>query len=420
MNPTESSYRRQISSLADRLQSKCNTLWKKICSERSLGVKVERAFITTKSSLPAMYVLLKTHKFAVHEIQSSADIVSKCKVRPIVSCCSSPTEKLAWLCTYILTPLLDVIPCHLKNIHDHLNRLSSLTPQELAHRKFCSGDISSLYTNINIEKCIEDIVALASEHKSTLCFYGLKLSDVQEVLETVLGDSFFTYNQRVFKQLIGLFMGCKPSPICAIVRVYTFERRSVYTDVSYISAPYGKYIDDAYTIAYTEEDTTKMFQSISDQDPDNLLKWEVNFPKSNSDFVPFLGTAIRVEEDGEISYKFYRKSQKKNITLHFKSHHTMKTKVEVVKNFYITAEKSSSSPELAEESKQIIDNLLRCNGYTDPRSFKDTHVRDSRTELRQRTELRLYYIRKYYHWGLLNASEMNCYWFGESQSQRCI
>ena len=158
MNPTETSYRRQISSLADLLQSKYNTLWKTICSERSLGVKVERAFITTKSNLPAMYVLLKTHKFAVHEIQSSADIVSKCKVRPIVFCCSSPTEKLAWLCTYILTPLLEVIPCHLKNIHDNLNRLSSLTPQELAHRKFCGGDISSLYTNINIEKCIEDIV----------------------------------------------------------------------------------------------------------------------------------------------------------------------------------------------------------------------------------------------------------------------
>ena len=103
-----------------------------------------------------------------------------------------------------------------------------------------------------------------------------------------------------------------------------------------------------------------MFQSISQQDPDNLLKWEVDFPKSNSDFVPFLGTAIRIKEEGEISYKFYRKSQKKNITLHFKSHHALKTKVEVVRNFYITAEKSSSSPELAEESKHIIDNLLRC------------------------------------------------------------
>ena len=136
------------------------------------------------------------------------------------------------------------------------------------------------------------------------------------MLETVLGDSFFTYNHRVFKQLIGLFMGCKPGPICAIVHVYcTFERRSIYTDIAYISAPYGKYIDNAYTIAPTEEDAIKMFQSISQQDPDNLLKWEVDFPKSNSDFVPFFGTAIRIEEEGEISYKFYCKRQKKNIII---------------------------------------------------------------------------------------------------------
>ena len=127
--------------------------------------------------------------------------------------------------------------CMKKNIHDHLNRLSLLTPQELACKKLCSGDISSVYTNINIVKCIKDIVALASEHKSLLCPYGLKLSDIQEMLETVLGDSFLTYNHHVFKQLIGLFMGCKPSPICAIVCVYTFEHRSIYTDIAYIPTP---------------------------------------------------------------------------------------------------------------------------------------------------------------------------------------
>ena len=121
-----------------------------------------------------------------------------------------------------------------------------------------------------------------------------------------------------------------------------------------------------------------MSESMSEQDPDHLLKWEIDFPENSSDFVPFLGTAIRIEDDGK-SLKYYRKSQKKNITLHFNSHHSLKTKVEVVKNFYITADKSSSSPELTEESKRIIDNLLRCNGYTDPRSFKDTHIRTPKT-----------------------------------------
>ena len=47
----------------------------------------------------------------------------------------------------------------------------------------------------------------------------------------------------------------------------------------------------------------------------------------------------------------------------------MRTKVEVAKNFYRTVEQSSSSPELAEESRMVVDNLLRCNGYSNPREF---------------------------------------------------
>ena len=47
--------------------------------------------------------------------------------------------------------------------------------------------------------------------------------------------------------------------------------------------------------------------------------------------------------------------------------------MEVAKNLYRTAEQSSSSPELAEESRMVVDNLLRCNGYSNPREFITTH-----------------------------------------------
>ena len=48
--------------------------------------------------------------------------------------------------------------------------------------------------------------------------------------------------------------------------------------------------------------------------------------------------------------------------------------MEVAKNFYKTAEKSSSSVDLAEQSKSLVDKLLLCNGYTDPRTFIKTHI----------------------------------------------
>ena len=96
-------------------------------------------------------------------------------------------------------------------------------PEKLTDKQFCSGDISSLYTNINIQSCIDDIIALLDENKT---YTNLK-SNIQEMLESVLGDAFFTYNSRVFLQLVGLFMGCKPSPICAVVRIYSFERQII-------------------------------------------------------------------------------------------------------------------------------------------------------------------------------------------------
>ena len=108
--------------------------------------------------------------------------------------------------------------------------------------------------------------------------------------------------------------------------------------------------------------------------PDGLLNWKIDFPKSPGDYIPFLGTSVSIDTDGGLKFRYYRKSQKKNITLHAKSHHPLRTKVEVARNFYVTAEKSSSSSDLAQESKLLIDNLLRCNGYEDPRSFIETRV----------------------------------------------
>ena len=68
--------------------------------------------------------------------------------------------------------------------------------------------------------------------------------------------------------------------------------------------------------------------------------------------------------------KFYRKPQKKNIVLHARSHHYLEIKVETAKNFYYTAENSSTTPEFVEESLQVVDKLLRYNGYKNPRDLR--------------------------------------------------
>ena len=329
------------------------------------------------TQLPTLYVLIKTHKFDTSDISENTDLSALCKVRPIVSCCGSPTEKLAWLCTKILSSLLDHVPSHLRDIHSHLERLNQLSPEDLRGKNFCSADVTSLYTNINIQGCIEDVISLASEHQDSLNMFGLELVDVHEMLELVFTSSYFVFDQKLYQQLLGLFMGCKPSPIGAIVRVYTFERRSVYVDPHYLPvvSVYGRYVDDAGTIAESEEHAKKLFELISDQDPDGHLGWEVDYPTTTDQFIPFLGTQIRISKEGILEHKYYRKEQKKQITLNYRSHHPMRTKIEVAKNFYKTANISSSSPELTEESYQVVDRLLMNNEYPNPRQFLDHRMK---------------------------------------------
>ena len=47
----------------------------------------------------------------------------------------------------------------------------------------------------------------------------------------------------------------------------------------------------------------------------------------------------------------------------------------MARNFYKSARECSSSPELKEESFKIADNLLRCNGYSNPRDIMKTHIK---------------------------------------------
>ena len=48
-------------------------------------------------------------------------------MRPIVSACGDPIDKLSWFLERIITQLLIFVPAHLKNTYDFLDRLKKKT-----------------------------------------------------------------------------------------------------------------------------------------------------------------------------------------------------------------------------------------------------------------------------------------------------
>ena len=117
-------------------------------------------------------------------------------------------------------------------------------------------------------------------------------------------------------------------------------------------------MDDLGSLSVSREEACNVLDRISEKDPRKLIKWELDYAESDQHFIPFLSTLIRVDAQGILHYKLYRKPQKKLITLHSSSHHLYSTKVN-------TAKVCSSSP----ESYQIINKLLLANGYVEPRSL---------------------------------------------------
>ena len=232
--PTMISHKNQINLICENIEGQCNSLWKEIAERHEFDRKFSQLFLTHHYSLPTLYTLVKTHK-----IPPSTDLstltIQDIKARPIVSCSNSPTEKLAWVISHCIKPLLKHIPCHLFNIHEHLVRLKRIPQHTLAGLKFYTADIAALYTNLSIEYSISATIELAHKFWEELDTFGITLVELRKILDLVFGNSYFTFDQKLYLQRDGLFMGCSPSPGAAIIAVYKMERNSIYTDNHYLN-----------------------------------------------------------------------------------------------------------------------------------------------------------------------------------------
>ena len=60
---------------------------------------------------------------------------------------------------------------------------------------------------------------------------------------------------------------------------------------------YGRYVDDSRSTARWKQQAENLVQSIASQDPNNLIKWELDYPEDPDQYTPFLETEIRINDD---------------------------------------------------------------------------------------------------------------------------
>ena len=146
-------------------------------------------------------------------------VINNCpKFSPILSTIGTPTYKLAKFLVPILLPLTSS-EFSVHNLFSFADKVSSFCPDHF----MASLDIESVFTNspLNevIDICIDDFFC------DTNTIQNLDRNDMRELLTLAAHESFFIFDQVLYRQIDGVAMGPQLGPILANAFLCHFEKQ---------------------------------------------------------------------------------------------------------------------------------------------------------------------------------------------------
>ena len=167
-------------------------------------------------------------------------------IRPIVSSCDSITEKISqfvdrWLQSYVTS-----LPSYIKDTTEFINQIEQLKP--LTNCKLASIDVSSLYTNIPHEEGIQSALQFLSNHKESYKYPEQPNPEVLgELMNLVLKNNVFEFNEQFYLQIQGTAMGTKMAPAYANLFMGKLEEHLINLAPNHIHT-WKRFINDIFII----------------------------------------------------------------------------------------------------------------------------------------------------------------------------
>ena len=140
--------------LTQQAKDEINEVWEYAAKKNDIKERTIARLTTTHSQCPVIYLLTKTHKFHYNVPTSDPDAI---KVRPIISACGGPADKISWLIQVICNPLLQFVKAHLRNTGELLRNLRRASNGELKNKILFSLDVVSLYPSVINDATIDTL-----------------------------------------------------------------------------------------------------------------------------------------------------------------------------------------------------------------------------------------------------------------------
>ena len=296
----------------------------------------------TGVSPPKFYGLPKIHK--------------NIPLRPIVSSIGSVAYGVAKVLAEIIKPLMGCSQHHVHNSQQFAEEMKEMKLEK--GECIISYDIIALFTSIPIPSALEVMKKKLEQDTKLQKRTIMPVDTILELLAFCLNNTYFVFQDTFYEQTKGAAMGSPISPIIANIFMEAFEQRAIAAAL-HPPRVWKRYIDDTLVVQQ-QKHQQEFLQHINTVDPS--IQFTVEEAKQDGS-IPFLDTIIRPEEDGSFTIGVYRKPTHTDLYLPWDSNHNIAAKYSVINTLTHRAHTICSTPELAEQELQHLEEVLGACKY---------------------------------------------------------
>ena len=329
--------------LTIRLEDKVNNALRTLKGKGSINEDFyKRAFISG-SQLGSMYGLPKVHKPNV-------------PVRPILSACNTHNFKLGKQ----LVPILSHLAANEYTLNNSYEFCTLMQQFPDADTYFmCSFDVESLYTNVPLAETINIVLDRLFEEGPDSIFNGFSRSDFRKLLQLSLQDTYFKFNNSVYKQVDGLAMGSSVSPIIANIFLNHFETVHLNSCPPEIKPTlYRRYLDDTFILFRSEMQARAFFDYFSEKH--DSIKFTIETEQNES--LSFLDVKV-TKQNNKFITSVYRKATFTGLGTNYFSCINEVYKVSCIRTLIHRAFKICSSYQSFHEEVEFLKTFFTNNNF---------------------------------------------------------
>ena len=280
----------------------------------------------------------------------------------MVGAYDGPLSGISIVLERILNQLLQFVPAHIGNTLAAVRSLERSFPGLKVPQGtiIVSMDVVALYHSIPIQDGIVAVMEKIAEHEQEIDLLNMSLEEIEGLLNLVLNNNYFKFDDIVYRQREGVAMGNHLAPPFAIVFMDKLEQKML-TTARKSPEFFNRYVDDCL-MAWThgEEELLEFLRHSNSQHPNIRFTWEYS---SQGRSVNYMDMSIKVTEEQQLEYGLYQKPSDSGVNLNFESAIPENLKMSVATQQFRRAANLSSNGVKERESQAKIVTLLSENAF---------------------------------------------------------